>query len=411
MATETKFVTIDGKSNNYHIALIVFAALTIVGMTCFGLSYFSGHQLFGSSNIVPWGMPIVLAIFLIGLSAGLHILAFLIYIMKQEQYRQVIKVAVYLAVVLIFGAMLAIAIDLGRPEKFWRLFMLFYLNNMTSMFAINSIFYSCYLLSAVIYLASLLGNMKKFSVIMGMVAFGWAMLTHGGTGAIFGFIYARETWFSPLSPFEFIMAAFVSSIALLTLVILLLFKLTGRRIDWSLIGSLQGLTKAFLIGLIILMAIGELTHVYSTNRDAIMYMLTGPYSWLFWIFQIFIGIFIPMFLLFYKKTKNNPVSIIVASIFIVVGIFIKRYYLVIPGAAYPLHFYPGHIEGVYGAVGRFPITLAEMGLSIGIAAFLVFLFLVGLKYLEVMPPKPPPEQSEAAKAEIPPAVSPTIVAR
>jgi len=401
------FVPIEGNSKNYHFALTIFAIFTVVGMICFGFSYFSGHHIFGSSNVVPWGMPIVLAIFLIGLSAGLHILAFLIYIMKQDQYRQVIKVAVYLAVVLIFGAMLAIAIDLGRPEKFWRLFMLFYMNNMTSMFAINSIFYSCYLLSAVIYLASLLGNMKKFSIIMGMIAFGWAMLTHGGTGAIFGFIYARETWFSPLSPFEFIMAAFVSSIALLTLVILLLFKLTKRRIDWSLIGSLQGLTKAFLIGLILLMVVGELTHLYSTNRDAIMYMLTGHYSWLFWVFQIFLGILIPLFLLFYKKTRNNPSSIIFSSIFIVIGIFFKRFYLVVPGAAYPLHFYPGHIEGVYGVVGKFPITLAEIGLSIGILSFLVFLFLLGLKYLEVMPPKIQEKQSEEIKSEALPSSNPT----
>lgn len=397
------FVTIEGKSRKYYTAVAVLIALTLIGLFCFGLSYIKGHQVFGSSNVVPWGMPIVLAIFLVGLSAGLHILAFLIYVMGQEQYKKVIRAAVYLAVVLIFGAMLAIAIDLGRPEKFWRLFMLFYLNNMTSMFAINSIFYTSYLLSAVIYLVSLLANMKKFSVIMGMVAFGWAMLTHGGTGAIFGFISAREAWFSSLSPFEFIIAAFVSSIALLTLVLLMLFKMTGRHIDWSLISSLQGLTKAFLIGLIILMVAGELTHLYSSNNDAIVYMLTGPYSWLFWVFQITIGIVIPMFLLFYSKTKNHPVSIVICSISIVIGIFMKRYYLVIPGAAYPLHLYPGKIEGVYGAVGSFPLTLAEIGLSIGMIAFLALIFILGLKYLETLPPKPPEEPAKPAAEAASPA--------
>jgi Ni/Fe-hydrogenase subunit HybB-like protein len=52
-----------------------------------------------------------------------------------------------------------------------------------------------------------------------VIAFGWAIITHGGTGAIFGFIAAREPWFSPLSPFEFIIAAFTSSLALLILVL------------------------------------------------------------------------------------------------------------------------------------------------------------------------------------------------
>ncbi len=386
------FVTIEGKSKKYYLTVVILAILSVIGFICFGLSYIFGHQLFGSSNVVPWGMPIVLAIFLIGLSAGLHILAFLIYMMNQGQYTKVIKVAVFLAAVLIFGAMLAIAIDLGRPEKFWRLFMLIYLNNMSSMFAINSIFYSCYLLSAVIYLIALLNNMKRFSFIMGMVAFGWAMLTHGGTGAIFGFIGARETWFSALSPFEFIMAAFASSIALLTLVLLLLFKTTGRKISWSLIGSLVGLTKAFLIGLILLMVVGELTHLYPAHRDAVLYMLAGPYSWLFWGFQIFLGMVVPLFLLYYPKTKNSPKGIIAASILVVIGIFVKRYYLVIPGVAQPQQYYPGQIEGVYGAVGQFPFMPAEIGLSLGIFAFLALIFILGLKYLEVLPAKEAEEQ-------------------
>ena len=400
----SEFVPIEGKSKRYWITVALIATVVLFGFISFGVSYVEGHQLFGSSNIIPWGMPIVLVIFLIGLSAGLHILAFLIYIMNQDQYRQVIKVAVFLAVVLIFGAMIAIAIDLGRPEKFWRLFLLFYTNNMSSMFAINSIFYTSYFISAFIYLVALLNDMKRFSMVMGMVAFGWAMLTHGGTGAIFGFIAARETWFSALSPFEFIIAAFASSLALLILVLLILFKTTGRNLDWSLISSLTGLTKAFLISLILLMFVGELTHIYSPNRDAIMYMLTGPYSWMFWGFQVFLGIAVPLFILYYPKTKNSIAAVTVASILVVIGIFFKRFYLVIAGGSYPQPFYPGNIEGVYGQIGRFYVMPAEMFLSLGIFAFVALIFILGLKYLEVLPAKEDGKQ-EAAMLENPSAVA------
>lgn len=381
------FVKLEGKSRSYYLVVAALVVVTLVGITCFGIAYASGHQTFGSTNAIPWGLPITLAIFLIGLSAGLHILAFLIYILGHDQYRKVIRMAVFLAVVLIFGAIVSIAVDLGRPEKFWRLFMFFYLNNMSSMFAINAIFYTSYLISAVVYLIALLANMKKFSVVMGMVAFGWAMLTHGGTGAIFGFIGARETWFSALSPFEFILAAFASSIPLLTLVLLLVFKSTGRKIDWSVIGSLAGLTKIFLISLIIAMLVNELTHIYPSDRSAIMYMLFGHYAWLFWALQIFLGIVVPLFLLFYKKTRASPVALIAGSILVVIGIFIKRYYLVIPGAAYPQHYYPGHIEGVYGALGRFTLTPVEIGWALGMCAFLALVFILGLKYLELLPAK------------------------
>ena len=49
--------------------------------------------------------------------------------------------------------------------------------------------------------------------------------------------------------------------------------------------------------------------------------------------------------------------------------------------------YPGEIQGVWGAVGSFPLMPAEMILSLGIVCMLGFLFVMGLKYLELLPPK------------------------
>ena len=385
----TGFVTLEGKGRGYRLLVAVLAVLALAGFIAFIISYIQGHQLFGGSNIVPWGMPIVMAIYLIGLSAGLHILAFLIYVMHQDRYREVIRAAVFMAIVLIFGAMLFIALDLGRPEKFWRLFMLFYLNNMKSMFAINAIFYSAYFLSAAVYLTSLMNNMKRFSFIMGMVAFGWAMLTHGGTGAIFGFVAARETWYSPLSPFEFIFAALTSSLALLIIVLVIIYKATGRQLSKDLITSLGGLVRALLLGMLLLMVIGELTYLYAPSNDAAVYMLAGHFSWLFWVFLIGLGVIIPLVILFHPRAKKSLISLVIASALIVIGIFIKRFYLVIPGAAYPMPYYPGQIEGVWGALGTFRFAPVEIILAVGMVAFLALIFIMGLKYLELLPPTKP----------------------
>jgi Ni/Fe-hydrogenase subunit HybB-like protein len=395
------FVTLEGKSRGYRNTVAILVLLSFSGLVAFIVSYIQGHQTFGGSNVIPWGMPIVMAIYLIGLSAGLHILAFLIYIMHQDRYREVIRAAVFMAIVLIMGAMVFIALDLGRPEKFWRLFMLFYLNNMTSMFAINAIFYSCYFISAFIYLISLLNNMKRFSMIMGMIAFGWAMLTHGGTGAIFGFIATRETWFSPLSPFEFIFAALTSSLALLIIVLVLIYKVTGRDLSEDLSVSLGSLVKGLLLGMVLLMIIGELTSIYSPNRDAAMFMLTGPFSWLYWVFLIGMGVIIPLVILFHPRFKKRTAWVATASALIVIGIFVKRYYLVIPGAAYPLHYYPGEIEGVWGATGSFTFAPTEIVLSVGIVCLLALIYILGLKYLELLPAKKPVEKAGPVPAADP----------
>ncbi len=392
---KANFVALEGKSRGYIAAVAVLAVIALSGLISFIISYIEGHQMFGSSNVIPWGMPIVLTIYLIGLSAGSLILSSLTYVFGREQYRPIAKVAVFLAIVLIFGAMLSIAIDLGRPEKFWRLFMFFYMNNMSSMFAINGILYGGYFVISLLYLGIIFANKPQVTKIMGMIAVCWAVLVHMGTGAIFGFIAAREAWVSPIKPLEFLAAALTSGLALLIVAVILTLKFSGRDVKREMVISLGRFLSAFIIILLILIIIDKLTHFYSPDREATVYMLSGHFSWIFWGFQIGMGVVIPLAILFNPGLNKTIRWVALAAVSVVIGVFFERYYLVIPGAAYPLHFYsPGKIEGVWGALGSFQLMPAEMVLSAGIVALLGLLFILGLKYMELLPPV---ESKEAPK--------------
>ncbi|MBA7668351.1 hypothetical protein ES703_76461 [subsurface metagenome] len=191
---------------------------------------------------------------------------------------------------------------------------------------------------------------------------------------------------SPLSPLEFIFAALSSSLALLIVLLFLIYRVTGRNLSQDLITSLGGLVKILILGMLLLMVIGELTHLYSPAGDATKYMLTGPFSWIFWVFLIGVGVIIPLVILFHPRAKKSMSGMVIASVLIVIGIFAKRYYLVIPGAAYPMQYYPGKVEGVWGAMGTFNFAPVEIILSVGIVAFLGLIFVLGLKYLELLPP-------------------------
>jgi len=395
----SNFVTLEGKSRGYRIMVAILAVLALSGFISFIISYIQGHQVFGSSNVIPWGMPIVLAIYLIGLSAGSLILSSLTYVFGREEYRPIARMAVFLAIVLIFGAMLSIAIDLGRPEKFWRLLMFFYLNNMRSMFAINGILYGGYFVISLVYLGVIFANQPRLTKITGTIAVSWAVLVHMGTGAIFGFIAAREAWFSPIKPLEFLAAALTSGIALLIVAVVLTLLFSGRNVKKEMITSLGRMLSIFIIILIILITVDKLTHLYSPERDATIYMLAGPSSWIFWCLQIGMAVVIPLAILFNPRLNKTIRWIFVASLSVVIGIFFERYYLVIPGAAYPQHYYPGHIEGVWGAISSFPLTPVEMVLSVGIIALLGLLFVLGLKYLELLPAKAKIEEPTQEIAE------------
>jgi molybdopterin-containing oxidoreductase family membrane subunit len=315
--------------------------------------------------------------------------------------------AVFLAIVLIFGAMIAIAVDLGRPEKFWRLFMFFYLNNMTSMFALNGILYGGYFVISLTYLGFILANNYKWIRRVGILAVCWAVLVHMGTGAIFGFIATREIFNSPIKPLEFLAAAMVSGLALLIISVVLTFKFSKRSLNKEIIVALGRLLSIVIILLFVLVIVDKLTHFYSPNRDATVFLFTGRYSPLFWAGQIGLAYIIPLIILFHPKARKTIKWIMIATACVVVGIFFERFVLVIPGLAYPLHYYPGHIEGVWGEAGSFPLLPTEIILSIGMFALLGVIYFLGLRFLDLLPVSAEPEsiviESEIAVEERAPA--------
>jgi len=388
---ELTYTPIEGKSRRYYATVAILAAVALAGFVSFALSYVYGHQLFGSSNVIPWGLPIVIAIYLIGLSAGSLILSSLTYVFGQESFKPIARIAVFLAVVLIFGAMIAIAVDLGRPEKFWRLFMFFYLNNMTSMFALNGILYGGYFVISISYLGAILTNSLKLVKPIGILAVCWAVLVPMGSGAIFGFIATREIFYSPIKPLEFLAAAMVSGLALLIIFVVFTLKFSQRSLNKEIVSTLGRLLSALIILLVILVLVDKLTHLYSPNRDATVFLLTGRYSPLFWAGQVGLAYIIPLIILFHPKARKKIKWIITASAFVVIGIFFVRFVLVIPGLAYPLPYYPGHIEGMWGAVGSFTLAPVELTLSIGIFGFLALIFVLGLRFLDLLPPRTEPE--------------------
>jgi molybdopterin-containing oxidoreductase family membrane subunit len=349
------------------------------------ISYIKGHHVLGTSNIIPWGMPIIITIYLIGLSAGSLILSSLTYVFRKEEYRPISRMAVFLAIVLIFGAMLGIALDLGRPEKSWRLFMFFILNNMRSMFAVNGILYGGYFIIGLVYLGFIFSEKSKFIRVTGIIAIFWAALVHMGTGAIFGFIATRPIFYSPIKPFEFLAAAMVSGLALLIIAVISVFKFVKREFDRNIIFSLSKLLSALIIALLILVWVDKLTHLYPPHREATIWLLTGPFSWIFWGLQVGCAYILPILLLIHPRSKRTIKGVMVASFLVVIGIFGERFALVIPGTAHPLPFYPGKIEGVWGAVGSFPFTPIETLMSLGIFALMGLFFLLGLKNLELLP--------------------------
>ncbi|MDO9124145.1 MAG: NrfD/PsrC family molybdoenzyme membrane anchor subunit, partial [Deltaproteobacteria bacterium] len=290
---ERSYVTIEGKSRGYYLLVTLLGLGSGSLVVSFLVAYLKGQQVWGVSNIIPWGQLIIFYIYFIGLSAGAIIISSLGYVLKWDFYKPITRLAVFLGILLMVGAMLFVFVDLGRPEKFWRLFGYYFLNNMTSLFVINSIFYVGYITLMVLYLWLIFEKKKRWATIVGTLDVIWAVSVHMGTGAIFGLIGNREIFFSPIKPFEFLAAALTSGTSLIILTTLGAFKFTGRKIPEELIISLGRLLSGLILVLLIMIFVDKLTHLYFPGREPTLYLFTGNYWWLFWVFQIGMGILIP----------------------------------------------------------------------------------------------------------------------
>lgn len=381
-----EYTKIDGKSSGFYGVIALFGIFIAVGLYEFIIGMEVGQLDYGTSNIVPWGLPITAVIFFIGASAGALILSSLTYVFGKEEYKPVSRISIFLAILLIFGALSTIEGELGRPERFLNLFTYGPLN-MTSMFAVNAFLYSAYILLSAVYLwTTFREDLKNVTRMLGASASALAIFVHAGTGAIFGFIIAKELWFSPLLPVTFIVAALTSGTALLILILTVTFRFTGHRMDEKLVVGLGKYLTAFLLLLLSLVIIENLVRAYGGlgGGEVTKFLFSGPYSFIFWVIQIFMGTLVPIAILLLLRQTMFTVQ--VSSLLAVIGVFAERFSLVIPGQSVPPLQVAGRAAmGFYGEPAIYSISGAEIAVVLGVLGALGILYLIGLRAIKLLP--------------------------
>ncbi len=384
---EIKFERIEGKSTQFYLIGFVLALLILGGIISTYLMYRDGIYLSGMTNRVPWGLQIVLAVFYIGLSAGSLVMSSLYGVFGKLEYKPFARIAAYLAMLLLIGALLSILTDQGRIDRV--LIEPFANINPLSMFSINPFLYISYVLLCVIYLYAMLNEKEKMTKIIALVVVLWAIGLHSGTGAIFGFV-PRELYTSPLLPPSFVAAALSSGTALMILVILSLFRLTKRYLDRRLIYWVGHLLAVFIVVTLYFLFIENAYRMYMhESREAAHYFFFGGFhSWLFWGGLITIGSIIPAIILFRKKTGSSIPWIVLSAILVVLGVMCERYLIVLPGLTFPPHLFPGweilHSDIPEG-IAVYSISFYEILQALGVIGLIGLAFMWGMKFMKLVP--------------------------
>ena len=382
-----RYQQIQGRSLGFY-ALI--ATLGVIILAALGGVYYmehNGHHVTGMSNRIVWGMPHVFALFLIVAASGALNVASISSVFNKKMYKPLSRLSGLVALALLAGGLMVLVLDLGRPD---RLIVAMTEYNFKSIFAWNIILYNGFFAVVIVYLWMMFERrMNKFSSKAGLVAFTWRLILTTGTGAIFGFLVARQAYDAVIMAPMFIIMSFAFGLAFFVLVLMASYKWTDRILGDMIVSRLSNLLGIFVAAVMYFVAVYHLGNLYlSENAGVENFMLFdgGVYTQLFWYGQIILGGLIPMALIYHPATKGNRSMLGLASVLIIIGGIVQLYIIIIGGQAYPMEMFPGKeiLEG-YGNVAPYTPSLPEILLGVGGIAVAIIAIAFAVKLLPFLP--------------------------
>ena len=385
----TRFSSIEANSSQYWILLGALGLATLIGILSAHHMDIEGHHITGMSNQIVWGLPHVVAIFLIVAASGALNVASISSVFGKTDYKPLARLSGLLAIALLVGGLAILVLDLGRPD---RLIVAMTVYNFKSIFAWNIFLYTGFIFITAIYLWMMMERkMNKFTKPAGFIAFIWRLILTTGTGSIFGFLVARQAYDAAIMAPLFIIMSFAFGLAVFILVLQASYKWTHRPLGDALIRKLKNLLGIFVATVLYFVIAYHLTNLYATEHHGIESFILlngGIYTFLFWVVQILIGSVIPLAIVFIKPMCQSQSMISLASILVIIGGLAQVYVIVIGGQAFPLVLFPGMEESSSffdGVVAEYTPSIFEILLGIGGISMALIIVTVCIAVLDFMP--------------------------
>ena len=380
---------IEGRSMRFWLLAAGLALLAALGLLAAHMMEERGHVITGMTNQIVWGMPHVFAVFLIVAASGALNVASIASVFGKAPYKPLAPLSGLLALALLAGGLVVLVLDLGRPE---RLIVAMTHYNITSIFAWNVFLYTGFAAVVAVYLWTMLERrMNRHSLPAGVVALLWRLLLTTGTGSIFGFLVARETYDSALLAPLFIALSFSYGLAIYLLTLLATYRGTGRTLGDTVLARLARLQAIFVAGALYFVALFHVTNLYFAERREVERFLLldgGLHTWLFWLGEVVAGSLVPLALLFHPRLGRSPRAIAIAAALVALGGIGQMYVTIIGGQAYPLALFPGMevASSFYDGVAHaYAPSAPELMLGVGGVAMAALVVLFAVKLLPFVP--------------------------
>jgi menaquinone reductase, integral membrane subunit len=380
--------------------LWVLSLLILLGIGIYAMVHtlLNGLQVTGLSDQVPWGLWITQDLTSIAMGAGAFTFSAAVYLFRIKRLEPLARPAVFVGFLGYTSAMLALAMDIGRPDRFWH--PLVYWNVHSVLWEITwcVILYSSVLVLEVLplvfeshffdrwpWLRKAGHQIHKLTPILALLGMALSLLHQSSLGATYGVLSGRAIWFKPSLPVMFIISAVAGGMAITLLVTMVSSQILRRE----LIPMETRRTVARVIGFILLAYLyiklwdWAATSYYSQapgTADAISRLqATTPYTATFWWLEIILGGLIPAIILLTRPLRRNNLFLILALAMIVLGVTVNRWNVTLSGLVVPPAWSPGVLGNVVAA-GYIP-TQTELLVSAGVIAYALLGFTLGVRFL------------------------------
>jgi molybdopterin-containing oxidoreductase family membrane subunit len=360
----------------------------------------------GMNQPVTWGFYIVNFVFFIGISHAGTLISAILRLSKAEWRRPITRMAeVITAIVLAIGGLHPI-LDLGRPDRMLNLLtagrlqspLLWDVTSITAYFTASTVYLYLPMIPDIARLRDQGGKLKRFYTFL---AWGWqgterqkqvlnrainilmvmvipiAISVHTVISYIFS-MTLQPGWHSTIFGPYFVVGAIFSGIAVLLIVMIVFRKV------YHLENYLKEIHFQHLSTLLLIMALlwfyftfsEYLTGIFASEpheMDIIMYKFTGPFAIFFWVMML-CNFVIPVIILAFRRFKTIT-GILIASITVVIGMWLERFIIVVPSLANPRMELP---------LGIYIPSLVEWALFIGGVMVFILAFMVFSKFFPII---------------------------
>lgn len=386
----------------YHIWLASLLALLIIGLIAMAQVLIKGLQVTDLSNRVPWGLWITLDLSSIALGAGAFTFSAAVYLFRIKRLEPLARPAVFIGFLGYTSAMIALAMDIGRPDRFWH--PLVYWNVHSVLWEITwcVILYSTVLVMEVIAVAgdSKLGQrwpwlhklghaLHRLTPVLAVIGMALSLLHQSSLGATYGVLSGRAIWFKPSLPVMFIISAVAGGMSLTMLASMIVGQLRHQQyIPESACLATTRTIGLITLGYLYIKVWDWAATSYYSNSPATANILarlnaTTPYTSTFWGIEILLSGLVPALILLLPNLCQRRPLVMTALSLVVVGVVLNRWNITLSGLVAPPQWSPGVLGNVI-ATSYFP-SLIEIGVGLGIIAYALLGFTLGVRYLEIYP--------------------------